>query len=271
MSNACRFVRALELNALIHPHHNHITVCPASFGDQLTSFHYCVALSRSVCGSRVQSRQSTITLYSTKYCKSGPPISRIHMAINDMQKGPRILNTRIVCATRFFKVEELELEFSNGVRARYERLRGVQNGLVLAVPMPDDATVLLVREFAAGTERYELGFPKGRIEPSEDKLQAANREMMEEIGYASKRLTPLHSLSLAPGYVNAVTHVVLAQQLYPKRLPGDEPEHIEIISWPLDQFEALLAHDEFSEARSIAALFLVRPACTGPKSLVRNE
>lgn len=175
-----------------------------------------------------------------------------------MPEKPHILSTSLISKTRIFRIEELELEFSNGSRARYERLQGAAYGSVLVVPMQDDKTALMIREYAAGTHRYELALPKGRIEKGEDRLNAANREIMEEIGYGARQLKHLCSLSIAPGYIGSRTDVVLAQELYEKRLPGDEPEEIEIVPWRLDQLYKLLEHDDFSEARSIAALYIVR-------------
>lgn len=52
--------------------------------------------------------------------------------------------------------------------------------------------------------------------------------------------------------------MVLAEDLYPQRRAGDEPEPIEVVPWRLDALDALLAREDFSEARSIAALFMVR-------------
>jgi ADP-ribose diphosphatase len=175
---------------------------------------------------------------------------------------PRILHASVISQTRIFRIEELELAFPNGVRTHYERLRGVQGeGAVLMTPMLDQATVLLVREYAAGTERYELGLPKGRIEQGEDRLEAANRELMEEIDYGARRLHQLMSLPLAPGYIGSTTHVILAEDLYPPRLRGDEPEEIEVIEvvpWRLDRLDKLLQREDCSEARRIAALYSVR-------------
>ena len=64
-------------------------------------------------------------------------------------------------------MERLDLEFANGERRRYERLHGRGHGAVIVVPMLDDDTVLLVREYAAGVHRYELGLVKGRIDAGE--------------------------------------------------------------------------------------------------------
>lgn len=171
---------------------------------------------------------------------------------------PKILNAEIVAQTRLFKVEQLDLEFSNGVVAQYERLLGSRRGAVLIVPMLDDETVLLIREYAAGLHRYELGLPKGKIDGDEGIIEAANREIQEEVGYASRRLEHINSLTLAPGYLSHTTHIVLARDLYQSRIPGDEPEEIEVVPWSLKELDTLLLRDDFSEARSIAALYMVR-------------
>ena len=110
----------------------------------------------------------------------------------------------------------------------------------------------------AGMDRYELAFPKGRVESGEDPLAAAAREIREETGYAAGRLQHLQTVTLAPGYLRHTTHIVLARDLYRDPLPGDEPEPIEVVPWPLDRIDELLGRDDFTEARSIAALYRVR-------------
>lgn len=175
-----------------------------------------------------------------------------------MPVKPRILRTWTLARTRLFHVQGLQLRFGNGVEVEYERIKGSAPGAVLIVPLLDSRTVLLVREYGAGTERYELALPKGRVEPGEDPLEAANREIMEEVGYGARTLHPLKSVSLSPGYHSHMTHLVLARDLYPAQREGDEPEPLEVVPWSLDELPALIARDDMSEARSIAALYLAR-------------
>jgi ADP-ribose diphosphatase len=155
-------------------------------------------------------------------------------------------------------VEELDLEFSNGERRRYHRVRTTGHGAVIVVPLLDDDTALLIREYAAGTHRYELGLVKGRIDAGETPEQAANRELKEEIGYGARSLRVLRRISLAPVYMGHETILVLARDLYPERLIGDEPEPLDVVPYKLDDLHALLLQEDFSEGRSIASLFLVR-------------
>ena len=118
-----------------------------------------------------------------------------------MPPPPRIHSKRSVHDSRFLRVEQVDLEFSNGERRTYERLKGSGLGAVIIVPMRDDDTVLLVREYGAGVDRYELGLPKGRLDRDETVEQGADRELKEEIGYGARELHILHNLSLSPAYM----------------------------------------------------------------------
>ena len=97
-----------------------------------------------------------------------------------------------------------------------------------------------------------------RMEAGELPEAAANREIMEEIGYAARRIRLVKSMTLAPGYFSHITHVLLAEDLYVEKRDGDEPEPIEVVPWSLDRLNELCAHPDCTEARSIAALFMVR-------------
>ena len=169
---------------------------------------------------------------------------------------PEILRTSIVAESRLFKVESVALRFSNGVERTYERMKGGGYGAVMMVPIDADDNLILIREYAVGTENYELGFPKGAIDKGETALAAANRELMEEVGVGAKTLTLLKEVNLAPSYFSARMQIYLAQDLYPESCEGDEPEPLEIIKWPLARANELLDNDEITESRAICALLL---------------
>ncbi len=175
-----------------------------------------------------------------------------------MPKLPKIIEINTLAQTRFFCVEGVDLEFSNGARASYERLNTKGSAAVLIVAMLDADTVLLVREYAGGVHRYEVCCPKGKIEANEEILDAANREIKEEVGYGAHQLEFIKSMTSGPGYSNHTTHIVLARDLYKEQLPGDEPETLEVVMWKLSELETLMQQHDVTEARTIAALFLVR-------------
>ena len=174
------------------------------------------------------------------------------------RQKPRILAQEIVAQSRLFKIEQVQLQFSNGEERLFERMRGSGRGAVMVVACPDPQHFYLIREYCAGTDDYQLGFPKGLIDPGETALQAADRELKEEAGFGASWLKELRSVALAPGYFNATMQIVLAGGLYAERLEGDEPEPLELVQWRWDQLDELLAQADFTEARSVAALFLAR-------------
>jgi ADP-ribose diphosphatase len=174
------------------------------------------------------------------------------------KKLPEILASSVAAKSRLFTIEALHLKFSNGVERNYERMKGSGRGAVMIIPVRDDGQVLMISEYSAGTHSYELGFPKGLIDPGESAEQAANRELMEEIGFGAKKLVPLKQVTLAPGYFKAQMTILLAFDLYEQKLEGDEPEPLEVVPWPLSESDKLLEHPDFTEARSIAALLLAQ-------------
>ena len=180
--------------------------------------------------------------------------------MNDETRAPRplpIIHGRETSADDPRR-ETIDLEFGNGERRRYSRVRSGGHGSVIIAALPDPETVLLIREYSAGVHRYELGLPKGRMDAGEDVLAAADRELKEECGFGARRLTWLRAITLAPGYMDHAIHLVMAEDLYPDRLPGDEPEELEVVPWKLSDLHALMLREDCSEGRSLAALFIVR-------------
>jgi ADP-ribose diphosphatase len=169
-----------------------------------------------------------------------------------------IIHSRALIENKQGSREQLDLEFSNGERRRYERLIQNGHGAVMIAAMPDKDTVLLIKEYAAGTHRYELCLPKGRIDAGETVLEAANRELKEEVGFGAHKLSVLRQITLAPTYMTHAIHLVLAEDLYPERLQGDEPEPLEVVPWRLDRLHELVMREDCSEGRSLAALLIIK-------------
>ena len=175
-----------------------------------------------------------------------------------MPTKPEILKRETVMRSRLFRADQVHLRFSNGEERHYEKLVGGGNGAVLVVPVLNGDTLLLVREYAVGLENYHLACPKGAIDAGESILEAANRELKEEVGYGARKLTFLKKVYLSPSYMEHAINIVLAEDLYPERLVGDEPEPIEVETIPFAALSELCWRDDVLEGRSLAALFLAK-------------
>jgi len=168
-----------------------------------------------------------------------------------------------VARTRFFRVEELDLRFANGVERTYERLPAGGPPAVIVVALNPLGELVLIREYCAGFHEMQLTLVKGAAEGAESLEQAANRELMEEAGFGARSIRFLKRLNLAPGHMGFTINVLLATDLYEARLPADEPEPPEVITWPATRLDDLIHGEAFCEARAIAALCLARPFING--------
>ena len=189
-----------------------------------------------------------------------PPARAGCRAHQPMNKLPQILKTTLVAQSRLFYIEAVDLRFANGQQANFERLVGRGTGVVLVVPLVDADNLLLVREYAVGLERYELGFVKGRIDAGESAAAAAHRELREETGFDAVRMKLLANVALTPAYSNYCSSIFLAQDLFRAPLPGDEPEPLQAVHWPLAKLGQLRAREDFCDARSLLATYLAREA-----------
>jgi ADP-ribose pyrophosphatase len=121
-----------------------------------------------------------------------------------------------------------------------------------------DNHVYLVKQYRHPIGRYLLELPAGGLEPDEEPLVAAQRELREEVGLEAREWTPLGSFFSSPGFANERLHAFLARGLVPVPIDPDDDEDISVVRYPLtgllDRLEAT------SDAKTLATLLLVTRA-----------
>ena len=139
----------------------------------------------------------------------------------------RILSSRTVYRGPVFSVTTDHVEEPNGVRARRDVIHHSGSIVVLAV---DDSTpvprVLLERQYRHAATDYLWELPAGRIDPGEQELHAAKRELLEETGYTATRWKRILKFYASPGFVAETMAVYLATGL---RRGKAQPEDDEVI------------------------------------------
>jgi len=142
---------------------------------------------------------------------------------------------------------------SLALEGRYEI---VEHKPAVAIVAVRDGRMLFVRQHRPAVGLAPLEIPAGLIEPGEDPLEAARRELAEETGLAGD-LTPLFSYYVSPGFTDEKTHVFLASNLRETQAVPDEEEEIEVV-W-LEPERALEMHQkgevEFSATGLVGVLF----------------
>ena len=162
------------------------------------------------------------------------------------KKLPAVANRREHQASRLFRIETMDLTFSNGTKATYERICGGR-GAVMAVPF-DGSHFYLTVEYCGGTMNYGLGLVKGKIDAGETPEQAVVRELE----------LLKHEMTVAPGMLSLKMYPFLCEDLFECVQEGDEPEPIDLVKLTVPELKELIfAPDSvLVEGRTIAALTL---------------
>jgi ADP-ribose pyrophosphatase len=140
----------------------------------------------------------------------------------------------------------------NGITVDLETIR--HPGAAAVVPMKDDDTVVLIRQFrhAAGGFIYEI--PAGKLNPGEDPVACASRELEEEIGYRAEKLDLLASIFTAPGFADEVIHIYTATGLTQGRQQLDQDEVLEVVPLSLAETVDMIADGRIRDAKTIVGL-----------------
>jgi ADP-ribose pyrophosphatase len=164
----------------------------------------------------------------------------------------RIGRREVVFATRWF---ELVAKHVEGEDEPYYALRSPDCVIVLA--LTEDGRVPLVRQYRPALERETVELPSGHVEPGESPADAARRELLEETGYAARRLELLGSLALDTGRVDCTLWCFFAAGLSAQRRPPGA-EAVEAASCPSDQLVQELLEQRLCGSFHYPVVFLAQ-------------
>lgn len=145
----------------------------------------------------------------------------------------RVLSKKEWIRTPIFSVEEKMVESGQGKIMK--RMVVQKKAAVVLIPLLPDGQVLMVQQWRAGTEEVMQELPAGVIDAGETPFQAAQRELREETGYRSEKLTLLGSSYSSPGFCNELFYFYLAEMLCEDPLPADEDEELNLLSVRLQE------------------------------------
>jgi ADP-ribose pyrophosphatase len=160
---------------------------------------------------------------------------------------------------RGFRFSVHQVRFRAGDGAEFDRDVVHHPGAVGVVPLHDDGTVTLVRQFRAALEADLLELPAGlRDVDGELDERTAERELEEEVGLAADSLELLVTFHNSPGYCNETVSVFLAEGLraVASDPQGIEEQHMAIERVPLEDALAMIGDGRITDAKTIIGLTL---------------
>ena len=123
-----------------------------------------------------------------------------------------------------------------------------------AVAVDEHGHVLLVRQPRPAVDGSPLELPAGLIDPGEQPLDTARRELEEETGYLARGLEPLVSFYTSPGFTDELIHIFVATDLVRTAVRHDDEEEIELVRLPVAEALELVLSGELSDGKTVAGL-----------------
>lgn len=157
---------------------------------------------------------------------------------------------------RILRVTVDTVELENGTRAKREIVH--HHGGSGVVALTEERDVFLVRQFRYAFGKELLEIPAGKLEPGEDPLEAARRELKEECGITADSFLDLHPIYPTVGYDNEIIYMYLATGLHFGEAKPDEDEFLDLVKMPLDEAVELVEKGDIVDGKTVAALLKVK-------------
>ena len=162
------------------------------------------------------------------------------------------LTTRLVYDGQLLKVSEDSVRMPDGRTARREWIK--HPGAVIIIPLLDAATVIMERQFRYPLGRHFYELPAGKIEPGEDPLATAQRELIEECGYTATSWRHLATLHPCIGYSDERFELYLARDLTAVGRALDDGEFLEVVPMALTDALRGIKDGRITDVKAVVGL-----------------
>jgi ADP-ribose pyrophosphatase len=153
-----------------------------------------------------------------------------------------------------------------GVRGRRDIVRHTGSVVILAVDEThSEPRVLLVRQYRHAAQQYLWELCAGRIDPGENELAGAKRELIEETGYTATRWKRILKFYASPGFVAETMSIYLARGLHPGTAQPEEDEVIEIRFFPLSTLVHMIMAGRIQDGKTISGILWLSHELRGRK------
>lgn len=176
---------------------------------------------------------------------------------------PKVIDSQTIFRGRVF---EVSVDTVSEGEKTYAREVVHHPGSAVIVPVFDDGTIALVRQYRHPAVRYLLEAPAGTLRRGEVPEEGAKRELEEELGVVSGRLQKLSEFFVSPGFCEEKMWVYLATELTETKQQLDDDEILAVVRIPFSQALSMITTGEIEDAKTIIGVMLAAPR-VGPSML----
>jgi ADP-ribose pyrophosphatase len=174
---------------------------------------------------------------------------------------PKTISSQKVFAGRVFSVT---VDTVREGELTYQREVVHHGGSAVIVPVFDDSTVALVRQYRHPAVRYLLEVPAGTLADGERPEHGAERELQEELGIVAGRMEKLTEFFVSPGFCEEKMWIYLATELAQGQQRLEEDEILDVVRLPISEALEMITSGEIQDAKTIIGLMLAAPRVGAP-------
>jgi ADP-ribose pyrophosphatase len=178
-------------------------------------------------------------------------------------KLPKTISSQKVFEGRVFNVT---VDTVREGQLTYQREVVHHGGSAVIVPVFDDGTVALVRQYRHPVVRYLLEAPAGTLAEGERPEVGAERELQEELGVIAGNMEKLSEFFVSPGFCEEKMWVFLATELVQGQQRLEEDEVLDVVRLPISEALEMITSGEIQDAKTIIGLMLAAPRVGTPLS-----
>ena len=155
---------------------------------------------------------------------------------------------------RIFDVNRLRVELPDGRPAVRDVVR--HPGAVAIVALTDDGRICLVRQYRTALGRVTVEVPAGKLDPGEDPLECAHRELLEETGMQAERMAFLTTIATGAGFCDELIHLYMATGLAFAASDPDADEFINVDLVPLNELIDAVLDGRIEDAKTVVGALI---------------
>jgi ADP-ribose pyrophosphatase len=174
-------------------------------------------------------------------------------------KGVEVLSSKVSFEGPVFRVVTEEVHEPGGQPHRRDVVRHPGSVVIFAVDHSKskrDPLILLERQYRHAAAQYLYEVPAGSLDPGEDPLTGAKRELLEETGYKAKLWSKLVRYYASPGFLGEWMQIFLAEDLTPGDAEPEDDEQIELFAVPLSELLREIEAGRILDGKTIVATLL---------------
>jgi ADP-ribose pyrophosphatase len=167
------------------------------------------------------------------------------------------LSTRRVYSGRIIDLDIDTIRFPNGSVGELEMIRHPGASAVVPLlgdPPGDDPQILLLKQYRYAAEGFLYEVPAGRLDPGEEPIDCARRELMEETGCEAERMEPLYTFYTTPGFTDERIHAFMAVGLTRGESRHETDEFITVETMTLSDAVGLIEKGEIKDAKTALSI-----------------